>query len=83
LCWSWRNFLQQGIVVSKVVNPKVSKLLLEITGHEESWRKDAMTEEVERSSQALIGSAFVRGSREVYYFRRVASRSTGMHLAWY
>jgi hypothetical protein len=54
-----------GIVVSKVVNPKVLKLLLEITGHEASWRKDAMTEEVERSCQALIGSEFLRGSREV------------------
>jgi hypothetical protein len=53
--------------VSKVVNPKVSKLLLEITGHETSWRKDAMTEEVERSCQALIGSAFLSGIREVLF----------------
>jgi hypothetical protein len=40
-------FFLERVGVGQVVDAKIAKLLLEATGHETSWREDAMPKEIQ------------------------------------
>jgi hypothetical protein len=58
-------FSQKRVGVCRVVDTKIAKLLLEVTGHETSWRENYMPKEIQGASLALIGSAFLWCCRKV------------------
>jgi hypothetical protein len=59
------NLLQERVGVGQVVDTKIAKLLLEVTGRETSWREDSIPKEIQGSGQALIGSALLWRFNEI------------------
>jgi hypothetical protein len=67
------ELLQERIGVGQVVDPKVAKMLLEVTGNETGRGEASMSKTIQRACQALISSAFLRGCGE---FWLLAARRT-------